>query len=129
MTRIHWFPSISFFIEAQDYLVKRFGGATGILDEGALLLALQPPQPGRYESIAAGAAALMENLYSHRPFVDGNKRTATTVGEVFLHQNGYYIAVDDDFDAYDFFMELFDEGTFLFENLHLWLVEHVRPLS
>ena len=127
MTWMRWFPSRSFVVESQDYLVKRFGGEIGIRDERALLLALQPPAPDRYESIAAETAALMASIYSHRPFVDGNKRIATTVGEVFLNQNGYYIAVDDDFDAYDFFMGLFDEGTFYFENLHPWLLEHVRP--
>ena len=104
MMRMRWFPSRSFVVEAQDYLVKRFGGEIGIRDEESLLLALQPPEPDRYESIAAETAALMANLYSYRPFIDGNKRIATTVGEVFMYQNGYYIAVDDDFDAYDFFM-------------------------
>lgn len=127
--QMRWFPSRDFVIQSQDYLVRRFGGAIGIRDEESLSLALQPPDPDRYASIAAEAAALMVNLYKHRPFVDGYKRTATTVGEVFLYQNGYYIAVDDDFDAYDFFIELFDEGTFLFENLYRWSVEHLRPLS
>ena len=126
--QMRWFPSRDFVIQSQDYLVRQFGGAIGIRDEESLSLALHPPEPDRYESIAAEAAALMDNLYRLRPFVDGNKRTATTVGEVFLYQNGYYIAVDDDFDAYDFFMELFDEEKFLLENLHRWLVEHVQPL-
>ena len=87
------------------------------------------PQTGRYENIATEAAALMESLYRYRSFIDGNKRTATTVGEVFLNQNGYRIAVNDDFDAYDFFMDLFDEGAFTFVNLVPWLEEYVKPLS
>ena len=128
MMRMRWFPSIDFVIEAQDYLVRRFGGDIGIRDEGALSSALITPRPGSYESIAAEAAALMESLYRHRPFVDGNKRITTTVGEVFLYQNGYYIAVDDDFDAYDFFMDLFYEDAFRFDNLLPWLEEHVKPL-
>ena len=128
MMRMRWFLSIDFVVEAQDYLVRRFGGDIGIRDKDALSSALQPPQPGSYESIAAEAAALMESLYRHRPFVDGNKRITTTVGEVFLHQNGYYIARDDDFDAFDFFMDLFDEDTVQFDNLLPWLEEHVKPL-
>ena len=128
MMRMRWFPSIDFVIQSQDYLVRRFGGTIGIRDEEALSLALQPPEPDRYESIAAEVAALMENLYRNRPFVDGNKRTATTVGEVFLHQNGYYIDIDDEFEAYDFFMELFDEDSFRLDNLLPWLEEHVKPL-
>ena len=127
MMRMRWFPSIDFVIQSQDYLVRRFGGAIGIRDEESLSLALQPTEPDRYESIVAEAAALMENLYRNRPFVYGNKRTATTVGEVFLHQNGYYIAVDDECDAYDFFMGLFDEDDFRFATLLPWLEEHVKP--
>ena len=99
MMRMRWFPSMDFVIQSQDYLVRRFGGIIGIRDEEALSLALQPPEPDRYESIAAEAAALMENLYRNRPFLDGNKRTATTLGEVFLHQNGYYIDIDDEFEG------------------------------
>lgn len=128
MTRMRWFPSIGFVVEIQDYLVKRFGGTTGIRDEHALSLALQPSDTNCPKGIAVEAAALMENLYSYRPFLDGNKRVATTVGEVFLQQNGYYIAVEDDFDAYDFFMELFDEDVFQFANLIPWLEQHIRPL-
>ena len=128
MTRMRWFPSIGFVVEIQDYLVKVFGGTTGIRDEHALSLALQPSDTNSPGSIAAEAAALMENLYSYRPFLDGNKRVATAVGEVFLQQNGYYIAVDDDFDAYDFFMDLFDGDEFRFANLVPWLERHIRPL-
>ena len=129
MMRMRWFPSIDFVIQSQDYLVRRFGGAIGIRDEEALSLALLPPEPDRYENIAVEAAALMENLYRNRPFIDGNKRTATTVGEVSLHQNGYYIDIDDEFAAYDFFMRLFSTGEFNFANLARWLEENVKPLS
>lgn len=63
------------------------------------------------------------------PSYDGNKRTATAIGEIFLQENGYFIAVDDIFDAFYFFVQLFDDRTFLFHNLYPWLSEHIRPRS
>ena len=45
-----------------------------------------------------------------------------------MHQNGYYIDIDDEFEAYGFFMELFDEDSFRLDNLLPWLEEHVKPL-
>lgn len=122
------FPSVEEVIGFHDYLILRFGGEFGVRDEGALESALLRPQVGSYDGIVAEVAALMEGLFNYRQFVDGNKRTATAVREMFLLGNGYSIAVDDDFEAYDFFMQLFDEGAFLFANLEPWLMEHVKPL-
>ena len=45
----------------------------------------------------------------------------------FLNLNGYFIDCDD-FQAYEFFMELFDKGTVRFANLLPWLEDHIRPL-
>ena len=69
----------------------------------------------------------MESLFNNHPFVDGNKRTATAATEIFLNLNGYFISCDD-FQAYEFFMELFDEKAVQFANLLPWLEEHIRPL-
>ena len=122
------FLTITQVIHIHDELVREFGGAFGVRDEGALESAVARPATGYYDSLAAEAAALMESLFNNHPFVDGNKRTATAIGEIFLQENGYFIAVDDIFDAFYFFMQLFDEGTFLYDNLYPWLEEDVRPL-
>ena len=126
MTQMRRFPSIWTVIQVHDDLISQFGGVPGIRDVEALESALLRPWAGNYDGIPAEAAALMEGLFHYRPFLDGNKRTATAIGEMFLHDNGYSIAVNDVFDAYDFFMQLFDEDAFLFANLLPWLEEHVR---
>ena len=110
-----------------DELVRSFGGAAGIRDEGALESAVARPRTGYYVSLVEEAAALMESLFNNHPFVDGNKRTATAATEIFLNLNGYYIDCDD-FAAYEFFMDLFDHSTLRFESLLPWLEEHVRPI-
>ena len=127
MTQMRRFPSLGMVIQVHDDLISQFGGVPGIRDTEALESALLRPWVGNYNGIAAEAAALMEGLFHYRPFLDGNKRTATAIGEMFLQYNGYYIAVDDIFDAFYFFMQLFDDGTFLFGNLHPWLSERIRP--
>lgn len=104
-----------------------FGGEPGIRDLGALSRALLRLLEENFNSIAAEAAALMDGIYNNQPFVDGNKRTATAAGEMFLMENGYYID-SEPFAAYYFFMRLFDIGAFNFANLAPWLEENVKPL-
>ncbi len=121
------FLTIGQVIHIHDELVREFGGAFGVRDEGALASAVARPRMGYYDSLAAEAAALMESLCNNHPFVDGNKRTATAATEIFLNLNGFFIDCDD-FAAYEFFMQLFDEGTVRFVNLLPWLEEHISPL-
>lgn len=127
MTQMRRFPKIGMVIQVHADLISQFGGVPGIRDAGALESALLRPWVGNYNGIAAEAAALMEGLFHYRPFFDGNKRTSTAIGEMFLQDNDYFIAVDDIFDAFYFFMQLFDEGMFLYDNLYPWLLEHIRP--
>ena len=72
--------------------IKRFGGATGLRDRGALEAALgRPPMTfggeDLYPDVAAKAAALMHSLVMNHPFVDGNKRVGAHAGIVFLLAN------------------------------------------
>ena len=127
MTQMRRFPSIETVIQIHADLISQFGGVPGIRDAEALESALLRPWVGNYDGIAAEAAALMEGLFHYRPFYDGNKRTSTAIGEIFLQENGYFIVVDDIFDAFYFFVQLFDDGMFLFHNLYPWLSEHIRP--
>ena len=126
MTQMRRFPNIGTVIQVHADLISQFGGVPGIWDAEALESALLRPWVGNYDGVAAEAAALMEGLFHYRPFIDGNKRTATAIGEMFLLDNGYFIAVDDIFDAFYFFMQLFDDEMFLFSNLYPWLSEHIR---
>ncbi len=122
------YPDIGEAIAVHDALIDEFGGAPGLRDEGALAAALMRPQLGYYDSLIEEAAALLESLANNHPFVDGNKRTAFAVTDIFLHLNGYYIDCDSR-EAYDLFMQLFESSSFRYAQLLAWLEEKVRPLS
>lgn len=107
-------------------LIERYGGASGIRDAGALESALHRPQTGYYDTIIHEAAALLESLVQNHPFVDGDKRVAFAVVDVFLRINGYAITVDS-MTIYNYIIRLFEERTFDMEHLVPWLQEIAKP--
>ena len=109
-------------------LIERYGGATGIRDAGALESALHRPQTGYYDTIIHEAAALMESLVQNHPFVDGNKRVAFAVVDVFLRINGCSMTADSK-AIYDHMITLLEARTFDMEHLVPWSQEIVRPRS
>jgi death-on-curing protein len=101
-------------------LIERYGGAPAIRDAGALESALHRPQTGYYDTIIHEAAALLESLVQNHPFVDGNKRVAFAVVDVFLRINGYgFIAKSD--VIHQQFIALMEERRFAMEYLVPWL--------
>jgi death-on-curing protein len=73
-------------------LLNRFGGSTGIRDEGLLESAMSKPQqlyhyesPSLFEMAASYGFGIVKN----HPFVDGNKRTGFIAAALFLEKNGY----------------------------------------
>ena len=123
----HEFPTIEEVVAIHDLLIEEIGGAHGLRDEGALASAVLRPQMGYYNGIIEEAAALLESLSQNHPFVDGNKRVAFVVTDLFLRLNGSYIDCGRD-AAYTFFMELYETNSFRFANLIPWLEEHAKPL-
>jgi death-on-curing protein len=107
-------------------LIERYGGAPGIRDVGALESALHRPQTGYYDSTIHEAGALIESLVQNHPFVDGNKRVAFAVIDVFLRINGLTIAASST-TIYEDMMELFKQSTFDIEHLFPWLQGVIRP--
>jgi death on curing protein len=101
-------------------LIERYGGASGLRDAGALESALYRPQTGYYDSLIHEAAALLESLVQNHPFVDGNKRVAFAVMDVFLRINGYRIAADSR-TIFATLMQFFADQTFDMEHLVPWL--------
>ncbi|MDO8290853.1 MAG: type II toxin-antitoxin system death-on-curing family toxin [Parvibaculum sp.] len=110
-----------------EELIELYGGAQGVRDMGALESALFRPQTGYYDDVIAEAAALLESLAVNHPFIDGNKRIAFAVADVFLRLNGF-VFEGDPVEAYDFMIGLFDAGTFRYEQLEPWLRANVRAL-
>jgi len=102
------------------HLIERYGGAPGIRDVGALESALLRPQTGYYETLIHEAAALCESMVQNHPFVDGNKRAAFAVVDVFLRINGYTITASSS-AIYGHVMKLLRESTFDMEHLVPWL--------
>jgi death-on-curing protein len=107
-------------------LLRRYGGAEGMRDPGALESALFRPQSGYYADIIAQAAALMESLAINHPFVDGNKRVAFAAVDVFLRINGFRIT-HAPMDIYRDMIRMFEAGSFDFARLEPWLRGTVRP--
>lgn len=107
-------------------LIERYGGAAGVRDVGALESALHRPQTGYYDTIIHEAAALLESLVQNHPFVDGNKRVAFAVVDVFLRINGYKIEAPSG-QIHSFVMTLLELGSFDMEHLVPCLQEIVKP--
>jgi len=107
-------------------LIELYGGASGVRDVGALESALQRPQTGYYGTIVEEAAALLESLVQNHPFVDGNKRVAFAVVDVFLRINGHTIVAPAK-GIYRQLMELFEQEAFDMEHLVPRLQKMVKP--
>jgi death on curing protein len=107
-------------------LIEGYGGASGLRDAGALESALHRPQTGYYDTLIHEAAALLESLVQNHPFVDGNKRVAFAVVDVFLRINGYVITGESK-SIYDYLMMLFEDKAFDMEHLVPWLQSIAQP--
>lgn len=109
-------------------LIERYGGAPGVRDVGALESALHRPQTGYYDTLIHEAAALLESLVQNHPFVDGNKRVAFAVVDVFLRINGFTITASSA-AIYHRMIKLLEAGTFDMEHLVPWLQEVVEVVK
>lgn len=98
------YVSFEFVLTLHDQLIKEYGGATGILNEGLLHSALEMPKAkfnGRdlHRTIYDKTAAYLFHLIKNHPFLDGNKRTASMTALVFFSSNfkGKFAFSDDEY--------------------------------
>jgi death-on-curing protein len=112
-------------LEIHRILINRYGGASGIRDLNGLESALYRPQTGYYADTIAEAAALMESIVINHPFIDGNKRVAFAVTDVFLRLNGFKI-VEQPMRIHEKMMQLFETYQFDFIHVELMLREIVK---
>ncbi|MEO0367207.1 MAG: type II toxin-antitoxin system death-on-curing family toxin [Pseudomonadota bacterium] len=107
-------------------LLAEHGGAEGIRDNTLLESALnRPKQKFVYNndaSLFALAAAYSFGLVRNHPFVDGNKRTAFTVGVLFLELNGQKLIASEP-EATIRFNNLAD-GTLNEDDLSSWFAKN-----
>ena len=86
-------------LAVQEELLARFGGLSGLRDEGLLDSALNRPQnlfhygePSLFELAAEYAFGIVKN----HPFLDGNKRAGFMAAYVFLGANGQDLEAPED---------------------------------
>lgn len=88
----------SVVIAIHDMQLAEHGGAAGLRDASLLDSALAKPLKlaGYGDSDAAAlAAAYGYGIARNHAFIDGNKRTALVITELFLRLNGWQLVADD----------------------------------
>ena len=118
-----WTISVDQIIEIHDTLIEKYGGETGILNGGELEFIVDQVNHER-KSILWKAAIILRGITCGHPFVDGNKRTALELADVFLRLNNYKITATDS-EKFNFVMELATRGMEL-EEIISWLEMHVE---
>ncbi|MGK7943259.1 MAG: type II toxin-antitoxin system death-on-curing family toxin [Microcystaceae cyanobacterium] len=99
------FINIDLAIKINERQINKFGGSIGMRDKNLLESALAQPQAtfgGKllHSKIYEQAAAYLFHLTMNHPFIDGNKRTAFAVMDVFLRLNGFRLNLTDQ-EVYD----------------------------
>ena len=85
-------------IEYHAWLIERFGGSGELRDEGALESAVAAaPNRRHYEDadIVKCAATYVYHLSQAHAFIDGNKRIAAAIMELFLNINQVTLQASD----------------------------------
>ena len=108
-------------------LIGRYGGLAGVRDFNLLESALAQPQVtlgGKYahKTLRDKAAAYGFHVCKNHPFIDGNKRIAFTLMDIFLQMNRWEITAPEK-DAYMMMMQLAD-GSLSKAGLSKWLKDH-----
>jgi death-on-curing protein len=85
-------------LAVHDRQLAEHGGGIGVRDAGGLDSALARPR-NRWEygedDLAVLAAGYAFGIARNHPFVDGNKRTAWVVANLFLDLNGFGLTFDE----------------------------------
>ena len=92
----------------QQRLIEEFGGIAGLRDEGALESALAAAENRAYyeqAGVAKCAATYAYHLTQAHAFVDGNKRIAAAIAEIFLELNGAELKATNQ-EVVDLFIEI-----------------------
>ena len=90
-----------------DRQLAEHGGSTGVRDAALLASALAKPRNlyaygDPKPDLAALAASYSFGIARNHPFVDGNKRTALVIGQLFLRLNGYKVDATQAVKAHTF---------------------------
>lgn len=127
MSRLTLFPTLEEALFLHQRLLEAFGGAAGVRDPGLLESALARPRSGYYSSLAEQAAALMQSLAMNHCFIDGNKRVAFALTDVFLRLNGHCLAVKAD-PAERFLIRSVIEAKAELAVISDWIGQHMKKI-
>jgi death-on-curing protein len=113
-------------------LLQRYGGPPGLRDSNLLDSALAQPKVtvgGTFvhKTLFDKAAAYGFHVCKNHPFVDGNKRVAFVLMDIFLQKNGWEIVAKED-EAYVMMMSL-ASGKLSKAQLSRWLKAHSSKFS
>lgn len=113
-------------------LLQQYGGRPGSRDRNLLESAIAQPKmtvDGKYvhRTIFEKAAAYGYHICRSHPFIDGNKRVAFVLIDIFLQKNGWEIIAGEE-DAYTVIMVL-ASGKLTKAQLASWIKEHSAELS
>ena len=128
---IHFIPE-EIVLTIHTDLLQRYGGKAGVRDRNLLESALAQPRMtmgGKYahKTIFEKAAAYGFHICMNHPFVDGNKRVAFVLMDIFLQKNGWEIIADEE-ESYTMMISLASSKSTKFQ-LAAWLKEHSARLS
>jgi death on curing protein len=111
-------------LEFHSKLIEKYGGASGVRDEGLLLSALARPymtfdQEDLYPTPVHKSAAIFESIVINHPFMDGNKRIAFLMLELILGDYDYDVLATED-EKYDMTIAA-SMGLLRFEEIMHWI--------
>jgi death-on-curing protein len=117
-------------VNIHDAILSESGGTHGIY-EGLIDLCVESPQREVYgyephKTLLEKAAALMYNVNTLHPFVDGNKRTAYIATNVFLEFNGCTI-VATNVEGVEISLKIAN-GNMDVNDITSWLEGHTREI-
>ncbi len=129
MTRSEWrWVRDNSVLAIHDEQIAEHGGLAGVRDPSLLLSSLARPRNlAAYgdPDLADLAAAYATGIARNHAFLDGNKRTAWVVAEVFLLKNGYELTASDG-DGVRVMLAVAD-GSMPEVKLAAWIREWMRP--
>lgn len=115
-------------LSVHEEMIGRFGGLSGVRDEGLPESALNRPlhlfaheRPTLFDMAAAYAHGIVKNL----PFLDGNKRTGFMAAYVFLGANGLDLEAPEE-EAVERMLAL-AAGAIRSSTFAAWLRKWCRP--
>ena len=111
-----------------ERLIEQFGGPAAVRDMGMLESALYRPQSGYYDDLVTMAATLFESLLKNHPFVDGNKRAAFFMTDIFLRLNGYRLDVQPN-STHAFIVGLLETKQADLDEIRGWIETHIGTIN